>query len=67
MKLWTSATRELSEEHFDCTAAGLRDFLQLIHARAIQNGWDVSILAVPEDIADPLGPTKYLEWTNMET
>lgn len=57
IKQYKSATRSLytsDDDKFDCDAAGLRDFLQLLEARATSYAWDVAVL----DIA--LDPTNLL-------
>ncbi len=63
VKIYKAATVSLyskDEEAFDCLPAGLHDFLNLLKVRAELNGWDNSILAIPDDIANPLGDTKNL-------
>ena len=47
------------DNRFDGTATNLRHFLSLVHTRAHMMGWD-SILRIPDDVATPLGPSKYL-------
>lgn len=54
-KVWEKATAKLSEELFDCDSEGLRDFIELVRARAEVQGWNTSILAIPVDLADLLG------------
>jgi len=58
INIWTTATRKLSEELFDCTPEGLRDFLQLVEQRGNIMGWDNSVLWVPNDPAQPAGAGK---------
>lgn len=55
--LWKQATLKLAEEPFDCTADGLRDFLQQVQRRAEIMGWDNSVLTIPRDIDNPVGPS----------
>jgi hypothetical protein len=54
-KVWDKATAKLAEEQFDCDSEGLRDFLELVRARAEVQGWNNSVLAIPVDIANQLG------------
>jgi hypothetical protein len=56
--IWRSATQPLSEDLFDCTPEGLRDFLQLMGQRGNLMGWDSSVLFIPDDIANPVGVGK---------
>jgi len=56
-KVWDKVTGKLLEELFDCNSEGLRDFLELTRAGAEVQGWNLSVLAIPDDIADPLGNT----------
>jgi hypothetical protein len=58
LKLWQSATAKLADDLYDGSADGLRDFLELMRNRATIAGWTNSVMAVPNDIADPLGPSK---------
>ena len=58
IKVYRAATAKLSDEPFDCETAGLRNFLNLVRDRAIDHGWDASILGIPNDIANPLGDVK---------
>jgi len=57
-KVWDKATAKLAEEQFDCDSEGLRDFLELVRARAEVQGWNVSVLSIPVDVANPLGATQ---------
>ena len=54
--LWRQATAKLAEEPFDCTADGLRDFLQQVQRRSEIMGWDNSVLVIPKDPNDVTGP-----------
>jgi hypothetical protein len=55
--IWTQAIKELSSDGFDCVSDGLRDFNQLAARRGQLMGWNLSVLAIPENNADPLGAT----------
>jgi hypothetical protein len=57
--IWCAATLPLSEDLFDCIPEGLRDFLQLMSQRGNVMGWDSSVLFIPDDSANPVGPGKY--------
>eukprot|EP00978_Attheya_sp_CCMP212_P044615 scaffold316328_cov28-Attheya_sp.AAC.1 len=55
-KIYSSATKGLSEELYDCTPDGLFDFLETLGDRGHECGWsleDVGILYIPEDPANP--------------
>ncbi len=61
IKIYKAATYSLygkEEEAFDCLPDGLHDFLSLLKVRADNNGWNNSILAIPDDIQNPLGDAK---------
>lgn len=57
MRIYNAAISKLADDSFDCEPSGLRNFLNLVRDRAINNGWDNSILAIPNDLAQPLGAT----------
>ena len=60
-KIYKAATRALDKENqYNCEADGLRNFLGLVTDRAFANGWDTGILAIPDDVALPLGTSKNL-------
>jgi hypothetical protein len=54
------ATAPLSskEENYDCSPDGLTNFLQLLERRALEMGWDDSILSVPDDVNNLAGSSK---------
>jgi hypothetical protein len=61
-KIYSSGSKGLSEEPYDCTPDGLFDFLETLGDRARECGWadpDIGLLYIPED---PLQPdtTTYL-------
>lgn len=60
--LWDRGSAKLSDEPFDCTPEGLRDFLELLRKRSKIMGWDTSVLAVPDDASNLTGDAKdYLD------
>jgi hypothetical protein len=61
-KIYSSATKALSEDLYDCTPDGLFNFLETLGDRAAECGWlleDIGILYIPEDPANP-DTTTYL-------
>ena len=59
-KTFAAAIKPLSEDHYDCTPKGLRNFLEDTAERAANFGWSISILDIPDDVNNPLGPSKSL-------
>ena len=59
-KTFAAAIKPLSEDHYDCTPKGLRNFLEDTAERAANFGWNISILDIPDDVQNPLGPSKNL-------
>lgn len=62
MKIYSSATASLfpsDDEKFNCEPEKLLGFLDLLDFRSTLNGWDNSIMAIPDNPVNPLGPTKY--------
>lgn len=56
--LFYKATAALdSDNKFDCTPDGLRDFLGQVNSRATESGWTETVMAIQEDPTDPLSPT----------
>ena len=62
IKLYKAATSPLIDEdnRFNVEATTLRAMLNLLRDRSFENGWENSILAIPNDIADPLGESTNL-------
>jgi len=58
--IWTSGTAALSNDLFDCTPDGLRDFLELVDHRSIVMGWKNNLLGIPHDINNPVA-----RWTDF--
>lgn len=49
--IWSKATKPLwSNESFDCTPEGLRDFLSCLRARGNEQGWTKTIFSIQEDL-----------------
>ncbi len=57
-KTFEAAIRHLNEVHYDCTSKGLRNFLEDTAERAANFGWNISILDIPDDVTNVLGPSK---------
>ena len=56
--LFYKATAALdSDNKFDCTPDGLRDFLGQVNSRATESGWTETVMAIQEDPANPLSAT----------
>ena len=59
IKIYSTATAKLSDELYDCDTMGLRSFLNLVRDRAVNHGWDKTVLLIPDDILTPDGESKY--------
>jgi hypothetical protein len=62
-KIYSSTTRGLSKDLYECTPDGLFDFLETLGGRARECGWsitDVGILYIPEDLLNPNTTPTYL-------
>jgi hypothetical protein len=70
MSVWEKGLAKLSDSYFNCSAKGLCNFLELVEKRSDAFGWDNSILEIPEDPANILGPTRnflrnYLDYLRL--
>ena len=54
------ATASLSpkEDNYDCSPDGLTNFLQLLRRRALEMGWEDTILLIPDDVNNLTGTAK---------
>lgn len=54
------ATAPLSskEDNYDCSPDGLTNFLQLLRRRALEMGWEDTILLIPDDVNNLTGTAK---------
>ena len=49
IKLYDKASAKLVSDEFDCVEEQLHDFLAMLKIRAIQFGWDKTMMMIPED------------------
>ena len=64
------ATAPLSskEDNFDCSPDGLANFLQLLKRRALEMGWEDTILLIPDDVKNLTGTSKnFLKYYGSHT